>query len=82
MIEVVKISHGEVVVQIEQATRTVKLSYKGVVDSYNMDIDPYPRRGPLYDRVREICGGKQSYIMKVLYPINKNRFMWDKYVLF
>lgn len=78
----VKIPQGEVVILISRKTRIIKISFKGISSLFNMDDDPYPLKGPLYNYISTICNNNKYSMTKIRYPINMHRGFWERHWLF
>ena len=62
--------------------RTVKIWTEKTTMTFNMDVDSYPMRGPLFYHIKELCNGNRYQMQKIFFILNKYRGHWDKYVLF
>ena len=69
-------------IDIDKEQRTIRLSGPSESNTFKMDIDPYPMKGPLYHYIKQLCDGNKYQMMKLFYPINQHRGLWDKYILF
>ncbi len=81
--EIIQISPGRDYIDVHiviNDDRTIKLSTSSVVKTFNMDVDPYPMKGPLYCFIKDLCSGNKYQMMKIIYTINKYRGLWDMYV--